>query len=158
MDIRPIKNDKDHAEAIERIESLWDAKDGTPEADALDVLATLVDAYENERWAVAAVDPIETIQLHMQATGRTQNDLAQLIGSRSRASEIMARIRPLTINMIRELSDEWHLPAGLLLLPYNLKKPKADAPVGKITRPQKSTRKSARRQKPTSRKKVAEYA
>lgn len=151
MDIRPIKNDKDHAAAVELIESLWDAKDGTPEADALDVLATLVDAYENTRWAVEAVDPIETIRAHMVATGRTQNDLAQLFGSRSRASEIMARRRHLTINMIRELANDWHLPADLLIVPYNLKKPKAAVRVVKSTRIQKSDR------RPRT-KKVAEYA
>jgi antitoxin component HigA of HigAB toxin-antitoxin module len=121
MEIRPIRNDKDHAAALRLIERFWGASDGTREADALDVLATLVDVYENSRWPVGKLDPIAAIKEHMAATGRTRADLAKVLGSRSRASELMARKRPLTINMLRALASQWHLPAELLLPPYDLK-------------------------------------
>jgi antitoxin component HigA of HigAB toxin-antitoxin module len=85
MEIRPIRNDKDHAAALALIDPYWDAPDGTPEADALDVLSILVEAYENTRWPIENLDPIETIKAHMAATGRGQTDLAKVIGSRSRA-------------------------------------------------------------------------
>jgi HTH-type transcriptional regulator/antitoxin HigA len=155
MDIRPIRNDEDHAAAVALIERYWDAEDGSPEADTLDVLATLVDAYEDTRWPVGSVDPIETTKAHMAATGRTQSDLAEVIGSRPRASEVMARKRPLTINMIRGLVDEWHLPAALLIARYNLRKPKVAA----ASRSGAHKRlKRNRRQKVTPRKRVAEHA
>lgn len=122
MEIRPIRNDKDHAAALALIERFWDAPEGSPEADALEVLSVLVDDYENSRWPIQDLDPIELIKAHMGATGRGQTDLAQIIGSRSRASEVIARKRALTIGMIRSLSSEWHLPATLLIAPYDLKK------------------------------------
>jgi HTH-type transcriptional regulator / antitoxin HigA len=123
MHIRPIRTDKDHTEALKEIEHLWAAKRGTPEGDKLEVLAVLVDAYEKTRWPIEALDPIETIKAHMQATGRTQADLAKALGSRPRASEVMARKRPLTIDMVRKLATAWHLPADLLLAPYATEKP-----------------------------------
>jgi HTH-type transcriptional regulator/antitoxin HigA len=105
MEMRPIRNDKDHSAALEMIESLWGADAGTPDADKLDVLVVLVDAYENDRWPVEALDPIETIKAHMEATGRNQSDLGKILGSRSRASEVIARKRPLTINMERAVAS-----------------------------------------------------
>jgi HTH-type transcriptional regulator/antitoxin HigA len=122
MEIRPIRNDKDHAAALAQIERLWDAPEGSPKADALEVLSVLVDDYENSRWPIEDLDPIDLIKAHMGATGRGQTDLAQIIGSRSRASEVIARKRGLTISMIRSLASEWHLPATLLIAPYDLKK------------------------------------
>jgi len=125
MNIRPIRNDEDHRAALETIDRLWGAKAGSPDGDALDVLATLVDAYESTHWPVEALDPVDTIKAHMEATGRTQSDLAEAIGSRSRASEIIARKRPLTISMVRNLASGWHLPAAVLIAPYDLKAPAA---------------------------------
>jgi HTH-type transcriptional regulator/antitoxin HigA len=122
MDIRPIRNDKDHAAALELIERLWGAPDRSPEADALDVLSVLVEDYENTRWPIEQLDPIDLIKAHMAATDRGQTDLAEIIGSRPRASEIIARKRALTISMIRNLASDWHLPAALLIAPYNLRK------------------------------------
>lgn len=152
MDIHPIRNDADHAEALKMIERYWDAADGTPEADALDVLAVLADAYENTRWPIAALDPIETIEAHIIATGRNRADLARVIGSRSRASEVMARKRPFTINMIRLLSSEWHLPADTLIAPYHLMKPKTSAQTKKAASRKPSKKKRSHR---ASRKRVA---
>lgn len=122
MEIRPIRNDRDHATALELIERFWGAPEGSPESDALEVLSVLVDDYENTRWPIEPLDPIDLIKAHMGATERGQTDLAQVIGSRSRASEVIARKRALTISMIRSLASEWHLPATLLIAPYNLKK------------------------------------
>lgn len=120
MEIRPIRNDEDHAEALKEIERLWGAELGTEDGDRLDVLITLVSAYEDRRWPVAAKDPVEAIQGSMAFEGRTQSDLAALLGSASRASEILKRKRPLTLSMIRRLNAEWHVPADLLVKPYEL--------------------------------------
>jgi HTH-type transcriptional regulator / antitoxin HigA len=133
MEIRPIRNDKDHTAALALIERFWDAPDGSREADALDVLSVLVDDYESTRWPLEPLDPIELIKAHMAATGRSQTDLAQIIGSRPRASEVIARKRALTIGMIRSLASAWHLPATLLIASYDLKK----APRAKQARPAK---------------------
>lgn len=96
MDIHPIRSDEDHSAALKLIERFWGAPDGSEEADALDVLAVLVDDYENTRWPIGPLDPVETIKAHMAATGRSQADLAQLVGSRSRASEVIGRKRVLS--------------------------------------------------------------
>jgi HTH-type transcriptional regulator / antitoxin HigA len=115
MNIKPIRNDADHAEAIGLIEKLWGAEPGTPDADALDILATLVDTYEAKRWPDAAVDPIDFLRVFMDETGRTQGDLAMLFGSRSRASEVLARKRSLTLGMVARLNREWGVPADVLV-------------------------------------------
>ncbi len=122
MLVRPIRTDQDHAAALKEIERLWGAGPGTPEGDTLDVLTVLVDDYENSRWPVKALDPVDTIKAYMQATGRSRADLAKVIGSRPRASEIMSRKRALTITMVRNLAREWNLPPELLIGPYKLKK------------------------------------
>ena len=120
MEIRPIRTDEDHTNALREIERLWGAKPGTDDGDRLDVLITLVDAYEERRWPVAAPDPVEAIRGSMTFEGRTQSDLAALLGSPSRASEVLKRKRPLTLSMIRRLNAEWHVPAELLVQPYEL--------------------------------------
>jgi HTH-type transcriptional regulator/antitoxin HigA len=156
MDIRPIRNDDDHSAALKKIERYWNAAVGSAEADALDVLVTLVDAYENEHWPIEAADPVETLQAHMAASGRTQADLAKVIGSRPRASEVMARKRPLTINMIRGLVSNWHLPAELLISSYKLRKPRSAAQSEKPA-VRKHVRK-ARRHRSETRKRAGTYA
>jgi HTH-type transcriptional regulator/antitoxin HigA len=120
MPVRPINNDEDHALAVRRIESLWGSEPGTPEGDELDVLATLVDAYEATRWPEVEVDPIEGLRIVMEDKGHTQSDLARLLGSRSRASEVLNRKRALTVEMIWTISREWKIPADLLVKPYRL--------------------------------------
>ncbi len=120
MSVKPISNDDDHAAAVRRIESLWGSAQGTPEGDELDVLATLVDAYESARWPETELDPIEALRVIMADKGLTQADLARLLGSRSRASEILNRKRALTVEMIWTISREWHIPADLLVKPYRL--------------------------------------
>lgn len=118
MDIRPIRTDEDHRRALGEIERLWDAAPGSAEADRLDVLATLVEHYEDTRHPLGTADPVETIKAHMAWTGRDQSDLAALLGSRARASEILARKRTLTMDMVRKLTKVWGIPAEPLIEPY----------------------------------------
>lgn len=120
MNIRPIKTDNDHREALGEIDRLWNAPEGSPEGDRLDVLVTLVAAYEAKRWPRDGLDPVETIRLHMEWNGLSQSDLGRLLGSRSRASEVLNRKRLLTLEMIHKLRSEWHIPAELLVQPYKV--------------------------------------
>src|SRR5258706_15294628 len=99
MDIRPIRTDDDHAAALREIEALWGAAAGTAEGDRLDVLATLVEAYEERRWPIDELDPVEAIEAAMEHEGHSRRDLAELIGE-SRATEILKRKRHLTLPMI----------------------------------------------------------
>lgn len=122
MDIRPIRNDTDHEAALREIERLWGASAGSREADKLEVLATLVDAYESARWPVDNSDPVELLQYLIDEAGHTQSELAEIIGSRPRASEILARKRALTIEMIDKISKAWSIPRGALATPYDLAK------------------------------------
>ena len=100
MEIRPIRNEKDHAKAVRMIEKLWGAPVGSREGDKLDVLATLVDAYESKHFSLSRLDPVDTIKVHMEMTERTQSDLAELLGSKSRASEILNRKRALNLEQV----------------------------------------------------------
>jgi HTH-type transcriptional regulator / antitoxin HigA len=115
MDIRPIRTNADLAEALRRIEILWGAAPGTPEGDEFDILATLVDAYEAKRWPETPVDPIAFLRTFMDDTGRTQRDLAALLGSRSRASEVLAGKRGLTLDMVARLNREWGVPSDVMV-------------------------------------------
>jgi len=118
MEIRPIRTKRDHAAAVRRIEALWGAEPKSSEGDELDVLATLVDAYEAEHFPVENLDPIDTIKAHMDIAGYRQSDLATLFGSRSRASEIINRRRPLNLQQVHALVQAWRIPAALLISPY----------------------------------------
>lgn len=121
MDIRPIRDEADYDAALEAIDGLMDAEPDTPEADRLDVLVTLVEAYEARRWPVDAPDPVSMIKHVMEACGYRQKDLAAVIGSQPHASEVLNRRRPLSLPMIRALSAEWGLPADALLREYDLR-------------------------------------
>ena len=118
MDIRPIRNDDDHAAALREIERLWGAAAGTEDGDKLDVLATLVEKYEDGRFPVTDVsDPIDFLNYAIEELGHTQAELAELLGSRSRASEVLNRKRPLTVEMIHRIGEAWKIPADLLVRP-----------------------------------------
>lgn len=119
MEVRPIKTDDDHRAALKEIEALWGAEEGTPEGDRLDVLATLAEAYEERRWPVEELDPIEAIEAAMAHEGHTRSDLAELVGQ-SRATEILQRKRPLTLPMIRRIAGAWRVPERLLVREYPL--------------------------------------
>ena len=119
MDVRPVRTDEDHSSALREIEALWGADEGTPEGDRLDVLATLVHAYEERRWPVDELDPIQAIEAAMTHEGYSRSDLAKVIGQ-SRTTEILQRKRPLTLPMIRKIAAAWHVPERVLVKEYKL--------------------------------------
>ncbi len=116
-DIKPIKTETDYDEALAEIASLMDAELGTPEGDRLDILVTLVEAYEEKHWQIDPPDPIEAIKVRMQQRGLTRQDLARVLGSKSRVSEVLNRKRSLTLTMIRRLHDTLGIPAESLIQP-----------------------------------------
>lgn len=122
MDIRPIRNDEDLAWALKEIEPYFDNQPafGSAEGDRFDVLAALIEAYETQFFPIPDMEPIDFLRAHMENTGRTQADLAHLLGSRSRASEVLNRKRALTVEMIHKISKEWRIPADALVAPYHL--------------------------------------
>lgn len=113
--IRPIRTDADHEAAMLEVERLWGAKDGTAESDRLDVLATLIATYEEQRWPFAKPDAISAIEFRLEQQGLSRKDLEPFIGSRARVSEIMNRKRPLTLAMIRKLAVGLAIPAEALI-------------------------------------------
>ena len=115
MAIQPIRTGADHADAIARIEALWDAQPGTPEHDEIEVLSVLVSAYEDAQWPILPPDPIDAIKFHMEQNGYKQKDLAGVIGSISRASEVLNRRRPLTVEMIKAIHRAWSIPLESLI-------------------------------------------
>ena len=120
--IRPIRNDDDLAWAIVEIASYFDIapEPGSAAADRFDLLSDLIEAYEDKHFPIEAPEPIEMLKSFMDMSGRTQADLADLLGSASRASEILNRKRALTVEMIHKLSSSWKLPAEALVKPYTL--------------------------------------
>jgi HTH-type transcriptional regulator/antitoxin HigA len=125
MDIRPIRTDEDRRAALAEIEACWGAPDGTEEGDRLDVLLALVDIYETKRWPIETsenFDPIDVLRYAIDELGHTQAELAELLGSRSRASEILARRRALTVEMIHKIGEAWKIPADLLVRPYKIER------------------------------------
>lgn len=122
MDIRPLRTEEDYDWALQEIEQyfLEEPAPGTPEADRFDALSDLIEAYEAKVWPIEPTDPIEAIKYSMDIKGLRQVDLARVIGSRSRASEILHRKRPLTLAMIQRLHREWGIPVDALIAPYHL--------------------------------------
>jgi HTH-type transcriptional regulator/antitoxin HigA len=116
-DIRPIRTEADYRRALSEIEKLWGAKRGTARGDRLDVLATLIDAYESERYPMDPPDPIEAIKFRMESQGLTRRDLEPLIGTRTRVAEVLNRKRNLSIGMIRRLHTKLGIPADVLIRP-----------------------------------------
>jgi HTH-type transcriptional regulator / antitoxin HigA len=118
MEIKPIKNEVDYQAALKEIELLFEAALDTPEGDRLEVLTTLVEAYEEKHYSIPMPDPIEAILYHMESRGLTRRDLETFIGSRARVSEVLTRKRPLTMEMIRNLHKGLCIPADVLIQPY----------------------------------------
>lgn len=116
-ELRPIKTEADHERAMAEVERLWGAEDGTPEGDRLDVLITLIEAYEKEAYPFDPPDPIEAIQFRMEQLGLTRKDLEPFIGSRARVAEIMNRKRGLSIEMIRRLNEGLGISGDILIRP-----------------------------------------
>lgn len=120
MNIKPIKTEADYQSALKEIDTLLGAEPGTSKGDQLDILITLVEAYEDEHYPIPLPDPIEAIHYYMETRGVTRVDLEKYIGSRARVSEILNRKRPLTLSMIQRLYEGLGIPAEVLVQPYEL--------------------------------------
>ena len=119
MEIRPIRTEDDYRTALKEIERFWDSEPGTAEGDYVEVLATLLEAYEAKHHPVPAPDPIAAIEFMMEQKGLTRRDLESAIGSRGRVSEVLNRKRALTLPMVRTLSALLDIPTDVLVQAYN---------------------------------------
>ena len=115
MDIKPIKNARAYNRALREIEKLWNTRRGSPAHDKLDVLATLVEAYERQHHEIAPPDPIEAIRFRMEQLGMSRKDLEAYIGGRARVAEVLNRKRRLSLPMIRKLHQGLGIPAEVLI-------------------------------------------
>ena len=121
MEFRIIRSKRDHRSALTKIEHLWAAPDKSPEAKRLSVLALLVEHYEKTNFPIEDPDPIELLEHVMQSRGLTRKDFEPAIGQRGRVTEIFNRVRPLSLEMIRRLVEQFDLPADVLVKPYALR-------------------------------------
>ncbi len=115
MDIRPIKTEFDYQEALRRIDQLIDCADDSEQADELDVLSILVESYENDHHPIAPPDPIDAIRFRMEQTGMSEKEIAAYLGDEQTAEAVLARRLPLTLDMIKRLYQQLHIPAESLL-------------------------------------------
>ncbi|MGE8104629.1 helix-turn-helix domain-containing protein [Allorhizobium sp. NPDC080224] len=116
-DLKPIRSERDYDAALAEVETLWGAKAGTPEGDRLDILATLIDAYEAKTYPMDPPDPVEAIRFRMEQQGLTRKDLEPMIGPRNRVADVLNRKRSLSIDMIRKLHDRLGISAEVLIRP-----------------------------------------
>ena len=123
MDIRPLKTELDYEFALAEIERLFDAMPDTPEGDRLDVLTTLVSAYEDEHYSIPEPDPVEAIKYYMESRGLTRQDLVPYFGDSKVVAEVLRRNRKLTLSMIRRLNKGLGISANILIQPYSLTAP-----------------------------------
>ncbi|MFS3137762.1 helix-turn-helix domain-containing protein [Gluconacetobacter sacchari] len=121
-DLKPIRNEADYDAALEKVGRLWGAKSGTPDGDRLDVLATLIDAYEAKHHPIDPPDPVEAIRFRMEQQGLTRKDLEPMIGPRNRVADVLNRKRGLSIDMIRQLHDGLGISAEVLIRPSRMDK------------------------------------
>jgi HTH-type transcriptional regulator/antitoxin HigA len=115
--LKPIRSEADYDEALAEVERLWGAKLGTPEGDRLDILATLIEAYEDKHYPMDPPDPIEAIKCRMEQQGLTRKDLEPMIGTRTRVAEVLNGKRNLSISMIRNLHAKLGISAEVLIQP-----------------------------------------
>ncbi len=120
MELKPIRNKKEHQAALKEIEALWNARDGSAESDRLEVLALLVERYEQEHFPIPDPDPIDFMLYVMESRGLVRKDLEPFIGSRARVAEVLNRVRPLSLEMIRRLAEGLKIPADVLVQRYEL--------------------------------------
>lgn len=118
MNIKPIRNEKDYQNALKRLEVVFDAKKGSKDGDELEVISILIDKYEKDNFPMEMPDPIEAIKFRMEQMGMKQKDLAEVMGFKSRVSEILNRKRKLTLEMIRKLHDTLSIPTEVLVQKY----------------------------------------
>lgn len=144
MQIRPIKSESDYDRALRRVEVLWNAREGSSESDELNVLATLIEAFEREHYPVDLPNPLDAIRFRLDQRGEDVRALIGVIGQRTRVYEVMRGDRPLSLNMIRRLHERFGIPAEVLIQP--IRKSKIRKPtVSRTTRQNRSAiiRKSA---------------
>ena len=122
MDIRPIKTEADYQVALQRVDALMQAQSNTPEGDDLDILTTLIAAYEEQHYPILPPDPVEALMYWMETRDLTRRDLEHLLGRRARVAEILNRRRRLRLEMIRRLHSELGIPAEILIQPYSSSK------------------------------------
>lgn len=120
--IRPIRTSREHRSALKEVQRLWGAPPNTPEGDRLDVLATLISAYEDANEPFDAPDPIEAIKFRMEQMGLTRRDLEPVLGSRTRVAEVLNRRRGLSLAMIRRAHERLGIPAEVLIRPTRLRR------------------------------------
>jgi HTH-type transcriptional regulator/antitoxin HigA len=118
MNIKPIRTKKDYEQALARLEVIFDSKKGTDKGDELEILGMLIENYENEKFPVGFPDPVEAIKFRMEQLGYNQTDLANVVGLKSRASEILNRKRKLSLEMIRQIHDRLNIPTEVLIQAY----------------------------------------
>lgn len=140
MQIRPIRDSDDHSAAVKRIEQLMGAPLGSKEADELDILATLVVAYERKHYPMPPLDPIDAILFRMEQQELTRRDLEPMIGSRARVSEVLSGNRPLTLPMVRRLSAGLKIAAEVLIAQVVTKRPRSRGRAGSASSPSKPAR------------------
>ena len=124
MDIRPIRNEADYAWAMRAVSAYFENEPelGSEDGNRFEILLTLIGAYETDRYPITAPDPVGMLEFAISSMGRSQAALADLLGSRSRASEILNRKRPLSLDQIRAISEAWKLPLAVLAAPYGLER------------------------------------
>jgi HTH-type transcriptional regulator/antitoxin HigA len=115
IQVRSIKTEADYEAALARVERLMDAEEGSIEAEELDVLATLIEAYEDKRYPMDLPDPVDAIRFHIEQQGLSRRDLEPLLGSRARVAEVLNRKRSLSLAMVRRLNAELGIPAEILI-------------------------------------------
>ncbi|MEY2903337.1 MAG: hypothetical protein RLY89_2443 [Bacteroidota bacterium] len=118
MILKPIRNEKDYQAAMNRLELIFDAKPNSKEGDELEILGMLIEKYEQEKYPIEFPDPIEAIKFRMEQLGYSQSDLANVVGLKSRASEILNKKRKLTLEMIRNLHESLNIPTNVLIQNY----------------------------------------
>ncbi|MDJ0634076.1 MAG: transcriptional regulator [Xenococcaceae cyanobacterium MO_188.B29] len=125
MELRPIKTELDYQNALKEIEKLFHAEPNSPECDRLDILTTLVEAYEQKHYPIEAPDAISAILYYLESRGLSEQDLAVSIGSQQQVTAILKRQKPLTLDIIRRLNQDLKIPAEILIKPYSLEKTSA---------------------------------
>ena len=118
MNIKPIRTKKDYEQSLARLEVIFDSKKGTDTGDELEILGMLIEKYENEKFPIGFPDPVEAIKFRMEQLGYNQTDLANVVGLKSRASEILNRKRKLSLEMIRQLHERLNIPTEVLIQAY----------------------------------------
>jgi len=122
MNIKPIKNEIDYRNALKRLDEIFNAEIGTSESDEADIIGLMIDEYEKKNYPIDSPDPIEAIKIRMEEMNLKQSDLVDVIGGKSRVSEVLNRKRKLTVEMIRKLTKRLNISSDILINEYNLVK------------------------------------